>query len=114
MESIKIVSKNEKDTNSICSPIHKKFLTVVKKANITVSTNVPQKENSNSCPYRVKVTADCLYIRKKGGINAATVGSITDKGVYTIVEEKNGEGATKWGKLKSGAGWISLDYVRKI
>ena len=22
--------------------------------------------------------------------------------------------ATKWGKLKSGAGWISLDYVTKL
>lgn len=29
-------------------------------------------------------------------------------GVYTIVEEKEG-----WGKLKSGAGWISLAYTEK-
>ena len=109
-----VIDKNEKGTNAICSPIHKKFLTVVKKANVTVSTNVTKKESSNSCPYRVKVTTDCLYIRKGAGTNTARVGSITDKGVYTIVEEKTGAGATKWGKLKSGAGWISLDYVRKI
>ena len=109
-----VIDKNEKSTNSICSPIHKKFLTVVKKANVTVSTNVAQKESTNGCPYRVKVTADCLYIRKDAGTNTAKVGSITDKGVYTIVEEKIGAGATKWGKLKSGAGWIALDYVRKI
>ena len=28
--------------------------------------------------------------------------------------ERAGSGATKWGKLKSGAGWISLDYVTKL
>ena len=75
---------------------------------------VGSKPAVNTCPYRVKITADCLYIRKGAGANTAKVGSITDKGVYTIVEEKTGVGATKWGKLKSGAGWISLDYVRKI
>ncbi len=31
-----------------------------------------------------------------------------------IVEEKQGSGATKWGKLKTGAGWILLDYVKKL
>ena len=109
-----VIDKNEKGTNAICSPIHKKFLTVVKKANVIASTNVTQKEYVNNCPYRVKVTADCLNIQKGAGTNTAKVGSITDKGVYTIVEEKTSVGATKWGKLKSGAGWISLDYARKI
>ena len=31
------------------------------------------------------------------------------KNKYTIVEEKNG-----WGRLKSGAGWISLSYTKKV
>lgn len=109
-----VIDKNQKGTNSICSPIHKKYLTIVKKATVTTSISVAQKEDMNGCPYRVKITADCLYIRKGAGTNTAKVGSITDKGVYTIVEEKTGSGASKWGKLKSGAGWISLDYVRKI
>jgi hypothetical protein len=30
------------------------------------------------------------------------------------VEEADGPGAKKWGRLKSGAGWISLDYTRHI
>ena len=34
--------------------------------------------------------------------------------VYTIVAESGGPGASKWGKLKSGAGWISLDYAKKV
>lgn len=65
-------------------------------------------------PYRIKVTADVLNIRKGPGSDTAKVGKITDRGVYTIVAEKNGRGASKWGKLKSGAGWISLDYAKKI
>lgn len=104
-----VIDRNEKGTNSICSPINIKYLTVVNKAN---SSNSPKP--NNSCPYKVKVTADCLYIRKGAGTNTTIAGSITDKGVYTIVEEKNGVGATKWGRLKSGVGWISLDFVKKL
>lgn len=65
-------------------------------------------------PYLVKVTTSVLNIRKGAGTNYGTNGSIRDMGVYTIVEEANGAGATKWGKLKSGAGWISLDYTKKV
>ena len=61
-------------------------------------------------PYTVKVTADALNIRRGPGTNYKIVGQ-TGKGVFTIVEEALGAGATKWGKLKSGAGWISLDFV---
>ena len=106
-----VIDKNEKGTNSICSPIHKKYLTVVKAA-ATQNTSEPQ--NKNSCPYLVKITADVLNIRNGAGTDYSKTGTISDKGVYTIVEEKSGTGASKWGRLKSGAGWISLDYVKKI
>ena len=66
-----------------------------------------------SFPYEVRVTADTLNVRKGPGTNYAVAQSITDKGIYTITEEANGAGATKWGKLKSGAGWISLDFCTK-
>ena len=65
-------------------------------------------------PYRVKITADVLNIRKGPGTNHGTNGSIKGGGIYTIVAESTGTGATKWGKLKSGAGWISLDYASKV
>lgn len=65
-------------------------------------------------PYLVKVTTSVLNIRKGAGTNYGTNGAIRDMGVYTIVAEANGQGATKWGKLKSGAGWISLDYTKKV
>lgn len=48
------------------------------------------------------------------GIGYAVNGKIKDKGAYTIVAESAGEGASKWGKLKSGEGWISLDYCKKV
>lgn len=64
-------------------------------------------------PYTVRVTITDLYIRKGAGTNYSANGFIKP-GVYTIVAESSGQGATKWGKLKSGAGWISLDYAKKL
>lgn len=72
----------------------------------------------SSVPYVVRVTTDALNIRKGSGTNYAIVGCIRDRGAYTIVEEKAGTGASKWGLLKAYAsgknGWISLDYVKKV
>ena len=65
-------------------------------------------------PYLVRVTTNVLNICKSPTTSSAITGAIKDKGVYTIVEEASGTGAKKWGKLKSGAGWISLDYTKKV
>lgn len=62
--------------------------------------------------YTVKVTATDLNIRSGHGTNYGSKGAIKP-GIYTIVAEAGGTGASKWGKLKSGAGWISLDYATK-
>ena len=67
-----------------------------------------------STSYKVKVTASALNIRKGPGTNYGKSGIIKDKGIYTIIAESAGKGAKMWGKLKSGAGWISLDYTKKI
>ena len=107
-----VIDKNEKGTNSICSPIHKKFLTIVKKVNVSGTSSKPA-QTQKFFPYLVKITANFLNIRKGAGTDTPKVGHITDQGIYTIVEERQGSGATKWGKLKSGAGWISLDYTKK-
>lgn len=64
--------------------------------------------------YKVKIKADVLNIRKGAGTNYGINGTIKDKGVYTIVAESDGADASKWGKLKSGAGWISLDWCKKV
>lgn len=65
-------------------------------------------------PYLVQVSITDLNIRKGPGTNYGKTGKYTGKGVFTIVEETDGQGASRWGKLKSGAGWISLDYARRI
>lgn len=63
--------------------------------------------------YMVQVKATDLNIRKGPGTNYARTRYI-EPGVYTIVGEASGEGASKWGQLKSGEGWISLDYCTKL
>lgn len=77
------------------------------------STPEPSPSPAPTTGYTVKVTTDVLNIRKGPGTNFAITGQIKDKGTYTIVKESDGPGASKWGKLKSGAGWISLDYTSK-
>ena len=68
-------------------------------------------------PYTVRVSISDLHIRKGPGTNYGSRG-FTGKGVFTIVAEATGKGASKWGLLKSYAskrnGWISLDYVKKV
>lgn len=85
-------------------------------ASTTTATTTPAKPTSTAFkPYLVRVTADALNIRKGAGTNYKATGCITGGGVYTIVDEKKGTGSTKgWGKLKSGAGWIALDWVKKL
>lgn len=64
--------------------------------------------------FQVKITATNLRIRKGPGTNYDFKDYI-DKGVYTITEVRSGSGSkTGWGKLKSGVGWISLDYATRI
>ena len=65
--------------------------------------------------YLVKIAVSDLNIRKGPGTNYSKTGKYTGKGVFTIIAEKSGQGSTKgWGKLKSGAGWISLDYTVRV
>ena len=64
------------------------------------------------CPFMVKVSIPDLNIRKGAGTNTAKTGICTGVGVFTILEVKSGKGSDAgWGRLKSGAGWISLDNL---
>lgn len=75
----------------------------------------PEKKPSQTpsgttfAPYLVRITASVLNIRKGPGTSYAVAGQIKDRGVYTIVEQKG-----NWGRLKSGTGWISLSYTKKV
>lgn len=74
-----------------------------------VNEIVNGSKTSSFTAYKVKVTTSALNIRSGAGTNNKIVGVIHDRGIYTIVDEKSG-----WGKLKSGAGWISLKYCKKF
>ena len=59
--------------------------------------------------YKVKITADSLNVRKGAGVGYGIAAVVKKNEVFTIVDESKG-----WGKLKSGAGWISLKYTKRI
>ena len=60
-------------------------------------------------PYLVRITASSLNVRAGAGTTYKVNTVVHKNEAYTIVEEKSG-----WGKLKSGAGWISLNYTKKV
>lgn len=103
--------------NKLCNLIERFNLT---QYDTVIVPDIPKPEEAApdtpagaSLPYLVKVSIPNLNIRKGPGTNYARTGYFTGVGVFTIVEEADGPGAVKWGKLKSGMGWISLDYVIK-
>lgn len=61
---------------------------------------------------------DGLNIRKGPGTNYDKTGEYTGAGVFSIVEEAYGEGAEKWGLLKSYQkkrdGWIALNFATRV
>lgn len=67
-------------------------------------------ENAQSFEsYVVKITANVLNVRSGPGTFYKINRTVKAGEVYTIVDEKDG-----WGYLKSGAGWISLEYTKRV
>lgn len=58
--------------------------------------------------YKVQVTHPSLRRRSTPEIAENVIGVITDRGIYTITNERNG-----WGQLEDGS-WIMLQYTEKI
>lgn len=61
-----------------------------------------------ACPYLVKVTANTLNIRSGPGTTYSILGTVKKDEVFTIIEQVD-----NFGRLKSGAGWICLNYTIK-
>ena len=59
--------------------------------------------------YQVKITASVLNVREKPNTSSKIVATVKKDQVYIITDVQNG-----WGLLKSGAGWISLKYTKKL
>lgn len=73
----------------------------------------PVVEEKPKFPYKVKVDITDLNIRSGPGTDYKVTGQ-TGAGLFTIIDESDGTGASKWLKLKSGAGWISDDFVTHV
>lgn len=102
--------------NKVCPGdyIYERLGDIAAKVNAKLGSAPTATTTSKSpTPYTVRITATDLNIRKGPGTNNDKVGVIKP-GIYTIVSEATGQGATLWGKLKSGAGWVSLDYCKKV
>lgn len=95
-----VLGYNEARTKNIQSPVDKKYLT----------------------PYTTSTTKTVSYIKKLNGTdlvykdpynaNSAT-SSVGVSGSYTIVAETTVDGV-KYGKLKSGIGWVNLTTPSKV
>ena len=96
-----VIDKSSDGKYSINSPVDARYLTVV--------------QQKTDLPYMVNIDISDLTIRKGPGTNHPSTGNYTGKGVFTIVDIQTGEGSNSgWGRLKSGAGWISLDYAKRV
>ena len=70
---------------------------------------VETKQASTFKEYRVRITCDTLNVRKEPTTSSKVVTTVHKGQVFTIVGESNG-----FLKLKSGAGWISSAYTRRV
>ena len=76
----------------------------------TNTTNTVQPDTGKG--YKVRITASVLNVRKGPGTNYGIATTVKNGEIYTITgEEKNG--STAWGRLLSGAGYISLAYTER-
>ena len=91
-----------------------KGITGVKPSIPSTSTpSAPSTSNTltSTKEFKVKIKASSLNIRAGPGITYKKIGSITDKGIYTIIDTQG-----SWGLLKSKKGWISISsaYVARV
>ena len=111
---IERVSKHQDYSGKYCP--HKtldlgweRFLNLIRIELGQVDTTTSNPTNTNqSTGYTVRINTAILNVRSGPGTNYGINTQVKQNEVYTIVEENNG-----WGKLKSGAGWISLGYTVK-
>lgn len=59
-----------------------------------------------------KITGQVVNVRKEPSVQSKIAEQVKKGEQYTIVEIKE-QGGYKWGKLKSGVGWIALNFAVK-
>lgn len=76
---------------------------------VKYESSTPTPVSPSFTPYLVRIDTAVLNVRAGAGTNYKITTQVKKNEVYTIVAESD-----KWGKLKSGAGWIHLDYTKKV
>ncbi len=105
------------NSNEVADAIVKGLLATQTSQESTNNAKPPAQEEQSKgfSEYLVKINTKALNVRKGPGTNFdVTKTLINDKNKYTIVDEQDGNGASKWCKLKSGIGWISKDFVTVV
>ena len=77
-----------------------RFKKAIRSSSSGDASKQPEKKTYEPGIYRVNTD---LNIREKPDADSRHVGTITDRGSYTVTEIQNGS----WGRLLSGAGWIN-------
>lgn len=74
----------------------------------TVTTTVAQVSDGaiTSVNYTVSLSGSAGIYSEPNGSSNGTIGS---NGTFTIIQEQTDSNGVKWGKLKSGAGWVRLN-----
>ena len=77
-------------------------------------TTVPAETEieDDDLPYLLKIDRADQSIYEGPGYDYVFVGTVRERGTYTIVEETRDYEGNLWGKLKSGAGWVDLTEIR--
>lgn len=90
------------------------FLDLEKKSASTTNTAATTTTTSTSGTFKVKFLEE-MNVRKGPGTKYDKVTVCKENYVYTIVQTKDVNGVP-WGKLKSGAGWVSIadKYCKRV
>lgn len=96
--------------------LYERHQDIANQVNKLLNTNkkpiLDTSKNNSKNSFLVKVSISNLRIRSGAGTGYASKGYIKP-GTYTIVETKTANGYV-WGKLKSGAGWIALNFTKRV
>lgn len=102
----------EEIAHGVCDYLGVRYVAPNEIAVVTPPVIEEKPAEENKFPYKVKITANVLNVRKGPSTKNAVVTTVRKNGVYTIVDEENG-----WGLLtsysKNRNGWISLKYTVK-
>lgn len=91
---------------------HGDVYTWFKKYSKTMDDVRKDVEKAMNPTFKVRVEVSNLSIRKGAGLTYGKNG-VCPKGTYTITKTKKADGIT-WGHLKSDAGWINLNKVKRL